>query len=511
VSDEQAATLDFLLSGAAFGVPAEEIQRIETHAAVVLLAGQRAFKMKRAVRYSFLDFTTLEQRHRALEAELQLNRRTAPQLYRRLLAVTRAGDGALALDGEGETVEWLLEMARFAQDDLLDRVARRGGLDARLIERLADEIVSLHDIAERRPDLGGYPGLAEVVRGNAGDLGSLVGEVLDAAAVERLTGHTTGELERRRDLLEARREQGRVRHCHGDLHLGNIVLIDGEPVLFDCLEFDEALACTDTLYDLAFLLMDLCHRGLRPEARLLLDHDLELDPDDEGLALLPLFLSVRAAIRAKVEGFTARGSDDPGARREAVAEARRYLDEAQAFLDPPAPRLIAIGGLSGSGKSTLARSLAPGVGPAPGAVVLRSDRLRKRLLGVAPHQRLGPQGYGERVSTRVYGEIARRAEALLRAGHGVIADAVFADPAHRRQIEAAAARAGAPFAGLWLDAPPRVLEHRVEARRDDASDATVEVVRQQQAIDLAALDWPRLDAGGAPEQVAARAAAALGV
>jgi uncharacterized protein len=507
VSDPQAATLDFLGSGAAFGLPAGEIQRIDTHAAAVFLGGARALKLKRAVRYSFLDFSTLEQRHAALEAELRLNRRTAPQLYRRLVAVTREPDGSLALGGEGEAVEWLLEMARFDQDDLLDRVARRGELDARLIERLADEIVALHAIAERRPDRGGHPGLAEVVRGNAGDLGSLVGEVLDAEAVERLCARTAAELERRRDILEARREQGWVRHCHGDLHLGNIVLIDGEPVLFDCLEFDEALACTDTLYDLAFLLMDLCHRGLRPEARLLLDHYLELDPDDGGLALLPLFLSVRAAIRAKVEGFTARTADNP----EAAAEARRYLDEALAYLDPPAPRLLAIGGLSGSGKSTLARRLAPEVGPPPGAVVLRSDRLRKRLLGVPPERRLGPEGYREEVSTRVYALIARRAETLLRAGRGVIADAVFADPAHRRQIQAAAARAGAPFAGLWLDAPPDVLEHRVEARRGDASDATVAVVRQQQAIDLAAIDWPRLDAGGALEQVAARAAAALGL
>ncbi|MGH6918753.1 MAG: AAA family ATPase, partial [Geminicoccaceae bacterium] len=360
-----------------------------------------------------LDFSTLERRKRALDAELRLNRRTAPMLYHRVIPVTRDAGGDLAIDGGGEPVEWLLEMRRFDQAALLDRIALRHALDPGTIDALAATLAAFHGEALRRPDLGGYTAMAQVIEGNAGDLASLVGPVLDDTAVRAVDAATRAALVRARELLEQRRAEGFVRHCHGDLHLGNIVLLDGVPVLFDCLEFDEALATIDTFYDLAFLLMDLLHRDLGDLAQRLLSGYLDATWDDAGTALLPLFLSCRAAIRAKVSGFAAQS--EAGDARQEIAAARTYLDLAQRFLAPEPPRLIAIGGVSGTGKSTLARALAPGLGARPGAVTLRSDVIRKKLFGVAPTDRLDREAYRQEVSIRVYNILLFRAADLLNA------------------------------------------------------------------------------------------------
>jgi aminoglycoside phosphotransferase family enzyme/predicted kinase len=505
------ALVDALSQGSAYGLPDAEVERVTTHAAVIFLVGERAYKMKRAVRYSFLDFSTSAKRRRALEAEFELNRRTAPMLYHRLVGVHRTQDGRFALEGRGHPVEWLLEMRRFDQRDLLDRIAGRGELAAATIDALAQEIAEFHEQAERHSDQGGYAGQRQVIEGNAEDLGSLAGRIFGVQGVEELKRRTESELERRRDLLEERRHAGFVRHCHGDLHLGNIVLLEGRPVLFDCLEFDPALATIDTFYDLAFLLMDLCHRDLRPEAQRLLNGYLDACWDDRGVALLPLFLSVRGAIRAKVQGFAADLEKDPAKRASDIKAAHAYLDLARRFLQPEPARLVAIGGISGTGKSTLARALAPGLGRAPGAVLLRTDVIRKKLCGVAPIDRLGADAYRESVSRRVYETLMARAGALLAAGQAVIVDAVFLDPADRAHVEEVARERGVPFDGLWLSAPPSVLAERVEARRGDASDATRPVVEAQLKVDPGTVTWRPLDASGEPKGIAAAARTALGL
>ena len=282
-------------------------------------------------------------------------------------------------------------------------------------------------------------------------------------------------------------------------------------MLFDCLEFDEALASIDTLYDLAFLLMDLLHQERGALAQRLLNGYLDATWDDGGVALLPLFLACRAAIRAKVLGFGALPRSADASAAGEVAAARDYLERALAYLDPPPARLVALGGVSGTGKSTLARELAPELGPAPGAVVLRSDVVRKRLHGVAPGDRLPPAAYRKEASRPVYGALAERAAVLLRAGHAAIVDAVFLDPAERAQIERVARAAGVPFQALWLSAPEDILMERVAARRGDVSDATPDVLRQQLATDPGALTWPLLDVSGSPEAIAAQARALLGL
>jgi len=279
--------------------------------------------------------------------------------------------------------------------------------------------------------------------------------------------------------------------------LRNICLVDGVPTLFDCIEFNDRIACIDVLYDLAFLLMDLDHRGLSALANAVLNRYFDLAGEAEGdLAPLPLFLALRAEIRAHVGVAAAAAQPDEAKAAQQIEAARGYLVAALAYLRPATPRLIAIGGLSGTGKSTLAYGLAPTVGRPPGARVLRTDVLRKRLAGVAPETRLPDSAYGSDMTVRVYAALYAAAGEALAAGRPVIADAVFADPVERAAIAEVAARAGVPFTGLWLDAPPEVLEARVAARSGDASDATVAVLRRQLGYDIGRIDWTRVDASG---------------
>lgn len=480
----------------------QAVERIDTHAALVFLAGNRALKLKRAVRYPYLDYSTVEKRHAACVAELAVNRRTAPSLYRGLLAVRSGAGGRLTLDAEpvgdseaagaGEPVDWLVAMARFPADALLDRMAGRRALTPALMRRLAERIAAFHAQAAPRPDGGGVEAMRAVADGNLQDLRAAP-DLFPAREVERLAERTAAALGRLAPLLEERRRAGLVRHGHGDLHLRNIVLLDGEPTLFDAIEFDEALAVADVFYDLAFLLMDLDHRGLRPLGNAVLNRYLEETADYGGLATLPLFLSLRAAVRAKVLAAALRLGGSAAAAE--AAEARRYLDLALAALDPAPARLVAVGGLSGTGKTRLAEGLAPGLGPAPGAVVLRSDVLRKRLCGVADTGRLPAEGYAPAMTGRVYDELYRRAAAVLAAGHAAVADAVNARPDERRRLEAVAAAAGVRFDGLWLEAPLATRAERVTDRRNDASDADADVVERQESYDLGTIGWARLDSG----------------
>jgi aminoglycoside phosphotransferase family enzyme/predicted kinase len=485
------------------------VERVETHASIVFLAGSRALKLKRAVRYDYLDFSTAERRRTMCEAEMRINRRTAPALYRAVVPVTRGADGSLTLGGSGTPVDWLVEMARFDQDGLFDRLAARGALDLALMQPLASAIARFHQGAERRFDHGGKAGMAWVIDGNATGFGEQGAGTLDSAACATLTTDARDALERHGALLDARLNQGFVRQCHGDLHLRNIVLLDGRPTLFDAIEFNDNIACIDVLYDLAFLLMDLWRRRLPRHANAVWNAYLAETADLQGVPLLPLFLSCRAAVRSKTSATAANLQTEPERRRELQEMARDYLVMAQRLLHPPPACLIAIGGHSGSGKSSLAFALAPLIGAAPGGLVIRSDEIRKRLCGVAPLQRLGLQGYTPEVSRQVYATLTDHADVVVRGGHAAVVDAVYARPADRHAIEETAAAAGVPFLGLWLDAPESVLIARAERRRLDASDAGADVVRQQLAQDTGSITWHRVDASSAPEAVAQKAIAVL--
>ncbi len=493
VEDQRAAIAYLTQPETHGGVP---IERIDTHCSVLVLAGNRAYKLKRAVRFSYLDYSTVALRERACRAELALNRRTAPELYLAVHAIARAPDGTLAFDGPGEVLDWVLVMRRFDESGLFDRLAAAGRLTPALMRDLADHIAEFHARAEIDRDAGGRAGMARVVAGNSENL-ALHSPPLDGSSVARLIERTDRALASAGALLDRRRLAGRVRLCHGDLHLRNICLVDGRPTLFDCIEFSRELAAIDLLYDVAFLLMDLEHRGLRPLGNAVFNRYLDrADDGGEAFAALPLFLSVRAAVRAHVEAAAGAAQASPRDVAGHEAASRAYLALASALLDEAPPQLVAVGGFSGTGKSTLAQGLAPALGRAPGARVLRSDVLRKRLMGVTPETRLSPAAYTADVTRRVYAALAEEARTTVVAGQSVVLDAVFAQPEERAAVAALASEARVPFAGLWLEAAPVVLETRIRGRGKDASDATVEVLRRQLGYDTGNIDWLRVDASG---------------
>ncbi|MGH9142710.1 MAG: AAA family ATPase, partial [Vicinamibacterales bacterium] len=468
----QEEVVAFLSTPGTLGLTGSFLERIDTHISIVWLAGDRAFKLKRAVRFDYVDFSTVELRRVACEAEVRLNRRTAPSLYLGVRPITRGRDGTLAIGGPGEPIDWLVEMRRFDQETLFDRLADRGRLDIALMPRLALTIATLHASARMRGDRGGRAGMTWVANGNAQGLLEFGKDVVDPVACSVLAAETRAALCRHGRRLDTRCRAGLVRECHGDLHLRNICLIDGAPTLFDGVEFNDDISCVDVLYDLAFLLMDLWRRDLPAHANAVFNEYIQQTMDVDALCLMPLFLSCRAAVRAKTSMTAAGMQRDAGTRRELGAAARQYLVLADAFLHPPRARLIAIGGFSGSGKSTLARGLAPGIGAAPGAFIVRSDVIRKSLMGVAPLARLDTEGYQPEITHRVYKGLMARTLAALRAGHSVVADAVFARPEDREAIAGAAREAGVPFLGLWLDGPRAVLQRRIAERVRDVSDAT---------------------------------------
>jgi aminoglycoside phosphotransferase family enzyme/predicted kinase len=509
----QANVLSFMGRPEAYAPVAATVERIETHASIVFLAGDHAYKIKRAVRYAFLDFSTLEKRREACLNELRVNRRTAPELYRDVVPVTLGEGGALSLGGEGQVVEWVLRMRRFDQDSLYDRMAEGGRLGLAAVPPLAAAIACFHASADRMlsPDRAVVL-LEAVLRDNAATFAANSGDIPPQAARD-LAQASRQTLAALSPLLQARARGGYVRHCHGDLHLRNIVEIDGAPVLFDAIEFDDRLATIDILYDLAFLLMDLGKRGLRAHANALLNAYLDAGRSTGnlvGLAALPLFLSIRAAIRAKVELL--RASTAPRDLAASVREgAREYFALAGTLLAPTAPRLIAIGGLSGSGKSAVARAVAPALGNFPGAVHLRSDVERKRLFGMALQDRLPAVAYTAEASDRVYAICRKRAGMALEGGQAVILDAVHARPAERDAAAALAAELGVPFIGLWLEAPPEILRKRVAGRIGDVSDATPEVVDAQLGYAIGPLNFERIDASLPIDQVAALCRQRIGV
>lgn len=494
ITEDQTAVIEFLAAAATHG--GAPVERIDTHISIVFLAGRRAWKLKRAVRYDYIDASTVEIRKALCEREVRLNRRTAPSLYLRAVPVTRERDGSLALDGPGTPIEWVVEMCRFDQQLLLDRLAERGSLDLDTTARLAAAVAALHRVAEPRRDHGGAAGMAWVIDGNAAGFREFGANVLDVEAAAAVIQESRAVLDRQATLLDERRASGLVRHCHGDLHLRNVVIHDGEPIIFDCVEFNDEIACVDVLYDLAFLLMDLWRRRLPVHANVVWNEYLTEMSDLDGVPLMPLFLSCRAAIRAKTSATALRVQTGPARVQELAAAAREYLAMAGRLLRPPAPCVVAIGGLSGSGKSTLARAIAPSIGPVPGAVILRSDVVRKRLCGVPMLARLGPEGYTTEVTDRVYTTLRERAARIAQHGHAVVVDAVFQRPAEREAIEAAVRRLGVRFMGLWLDAPVEVLRERIRHRRHDVSDADAAVLELQLTRDPGTISWHRLDATG---------------
>lgn len=451
---------------------------IETSCATVILKNDTAYKLKKSVDFGFLDFTSPEKRRLALERELVFNRRTAADIYKEVSEV------------EGEAV---LVMRRFDTSAVLAECSAEPDWspDMELMQELGESIARFHADAEVCRDEQHIHNIKYVIDSNDKNISHFDG-ILSAADIAAYRTEVNDAYKDVVSLVCRRFADGHVRRCHGDLHLGNILIEGGRPVLFDCIEFNERLSWIDVLYDLGFLLMDLWVRGRRTAANRIMNAWLEQAARSEGeaglyegLRLLPLFMSVRAGVRCHVSANN--GEND---------QARMYLDAARAFLKPVTASLTAVGGLSGSGKSTYARAVAANKGRAPGAVVLRSDELRKRLWNWPPFEPLPREAYAGDETRRTYAHLFTLGRVVAQAGQAVLLDATFREAHWRDEAEASAVDAGVRFDGVWLNVDREIRRQRVSARVRDVSDATPDVAVAQEAVEPAAISWQILDQTG---------------
>ena len=467
-------------------------ERVDTHISAVFLWQDKAYKMKRAVKFSFLDFSSLEKRKIFCTTEIDINKKISPLLYHGLAALTREADGSLQIDGKGQPVEWLVAMQRFDKQQTFDKLP----LTKDLCQQLAIQIAQFHSSAEIIPDINGVSTIKNTIDNNLLAFRALDENIVDNKQIDFLITEQNYYLNNIQDTLKLRSDNGYIRSCHGDLHLRNICLFNDKPTMFDAIEFDSNLSNIDVLYDLAFVLMDLDCRLHSNLGNILLNHYLAFREDWQNLNILPLFLSLRASIRSHVEGACVASFDAPEAKATACQKARNYLEKAISYLNPNIPRLVAIGGFSGAGKSKLGQGIAPDLGLYPGAIVLRTDILRKQIMGVPPLNKLPPEAYNLEMNSKTYARLYELTAHLLGQGISVIADAVFARPEERKMIETIARDLKIPFQGFWLQAHPEIMAARIKSRINNPSDATVEVLEQQLGYKIDQMNWPIIDSSG---------------
>jgi aminoglycoside phosphotransferase family enzyme/predicted kinase len=472
--------------------PVASVELVETHASWLLLAGEFAYKIKKPITLPFLDYGSLQKREACCRAELDLNRRLASTLY--LDVVPIGGSPTQPVIGALPAIEWAVRMHRFEENGRLDRVAARGELKPAQLTQLAATLCDFHAAAgAAEPDtrFGEPSAVLAAARENFAELRQLLAPPAQPA-VERLAAWTEEEFARHAADFTARKDGGFIREGHGDLHLGNLVLIDGHVTPFDCIEFNEDFRWNDPASEIAFVWIDLLDHAQPGLAAWFLNAWLETGGDFAALRVMRFYAVYRAVVRAKVAALRA-GQEDSEAAQPEVAAARGYLDLAWKIAVPPAtegsprgtPTLVITCGLSGSGKTTAssARLLDPALAGAGSIVRLRSDVERKRLFGLAPHEnsRSAPDGgiYTPEATQRTYARLLTLARELLLSGWPVIVDAAFLKRAERDSFGALAAELGCGFGILATEAAPEELRRRLLARSGDASEATVDVLDRQ--------------------------------
>ena len=467
------------------------VELIETHISWVLLAGEYAWKLKKPLDLGFLDFSTLERRREACEDELRLNQRTLPEVYQAVVPVWRttqgirlgaAGEGAGADVAQGTLVDYLVRMRRFDQAGLFSNLLAAGQLEPTLFDRLARHVAEFHAAAAVAQPGGNFGNAAAVhapVQQNFDQIRERVQDPTLLAELARVEAWATARFAALESTFDARLAEGRVRECHGDMHLGNLIVLDGEARLFDAIEFSAALRWTDVIADVAFLVMDLQARGEAALGGRFLNAWLERSGDYAGLRVLPYYLSYRAMVRAKIGAIRATQLEGE-ARAQSLAECGRYLALAAAQMRAPAPALLIASGLSGAGKTSQSQPLLE----SHEVIRVRADVERKRLFGLVPEARSGSDVdaglYTAEASARTYARLAQLARAVVEAGYAVLVDASFLKRAQRQDFAALADVLDVPFVILAFDAPLEILRARVRQRAQAATDAS--------EADLAVLD-----------------------
>jgi aminoglycoside phosphotransferase family enzyme/predicted kinase len=465
------------------------IRLLETHCAWVVLTGLYAYKIKKPVNFGFLDFSTLEKRKFYCEEELRLNRRFAPDIY--LEVVTITGTRACPqINGDGQALEYAVRMRQFPDNGLLSQLAARKELETGHIDQLIDNISDFHRHADKAgadDQFGNPEKIHHWVRENFQHIQPLLTSMNEKADVEQLQQWSEKQYMRLTTVLQQRKQSGAVRECHGDLHLGNITLIDGRVTPFDCIEFNPELRWIDVISEIAFVLMDLDERGLPRYSHRFLNGYLQQTGDYAGLVVLPYYQVYRAMVRAKVAKL--RCQQTPSAATDHVqaeAEYRQYLQLALRYTARPRAVMVIMRGLSGSGKSTVARDLCEQTG----MIQLRSDVERKRQAGLAAtatsHSGIDNGLYSSDKTTETYRQLGILAKSVLEAGYSALIDATFLKREHRDHFRAQAAASGTAFLIIECAAPDSELERRIltrQASQQDASEATLEVLHAQQALD----------------------------
>lgn len=437
----------------------------ETHISHVLLAGAYAYKLKKPLNLGFLDFSSLEARRTCCEAEIRLNQRLAPRVYLDVVAITGSPD-APVVDGAGPAIEYAVRMHRFDQDGLFDRLVQQGRLDRASIEALAQRVAHFHEAAAHEPpeaDLGTPERVVAPARDNFDHIRPHADAAL-ARRLDALADWTETRFEVLRAVFERRRRRARVRECHGDMHLGNIVLIDRVPAIFDGIEFNAAMRWTDVVADVAFLVMDLDSHGASDLAGIFLDEWLAVTGDYDGLAVMTFYLVYRALVRAKIAAIRLEQQPGEADRQGAYDELVAYVALAERYARANAPALLITHGVAGCGKSAAARVLVERVG----AVRLPADIERKRLYpDPDPEVRYAPAAHAA-----TYQRLEALARGVATAGFAVIVDATFLERWRRDRMRAIAAEHGVPFAILSIRVSEALLRERLASRYASGADAS---------------------------------------
>jgi aminoglycoside phosphotransferase family enzyme/predicted kinase len=459
------------------------IEVVETHISWVLLAGEFAYKVKKAVNLGFLDFSTLEKRRFYCEEELRLNQRLAEGLYLKVVTIGGAANDPV-LDGSGEAIEYAVKMRRFDQRMQLDHVAARGELSDALIDRLATRVSAFHESIARAPAdtrFGDPDNIWQPVAENFSQIDGTLHEARLRNQLDRLRHWSEQQHASLTDDFVRRKQQGFIRECHGDMHLGNIALFDNEVVVFDGIEFSENLRWIDVISEIAFLIMDLQDRGQDRLAQRFLNAYLERTGDYAGVKLLRFYQVYRAMVRAKVDAIRLSQHDlSAEAQQQVHGDLDGYLALAESYTKPASPLLIINHGVSGSGKTYYSQRVLEALP----AIRLRSDVERRRLFTPSGTSGIDQGRYRPEASEQVYAHLCALAEKLLGAGHTVIVDATFLKHAQRIPFQALAERLAIPYVILHYSAEPDTLRQRVQQRareQNDASEATVEVLEHQLA------------------------------
>jgi hypothetical protein len=468
-----------LLNPAAYPHTVTHIELIETHISWVLLTGQYAYKIKKNVQFDFLDFSTLEKRHFYCQEELRFNSRFAADLYLQVVPITGSAQHP-QMNGSGEAIEYAVQMQQFDGSQLLSHIADRGELTPAIIDQLAALTADFHKNAKADKSDSHFGTPQEThhwFQGNFAHIFPLINNEKFLQQILQLEHWGEQALLKNKRLMELRKQQGFIRECHGDLHLGNITLIDGKVTPFDGIEFNPGLHWIDVISEIAFVVMDLQQRGLNQLAHRFLNRYLSASGDYDGLTLLPYYLVYRALVRCKVALLCWEQHKNP----QDLQEAESYANLAESFSQSKLPRLLITHGYSGSGKSTFSAQIAEN----QGIIHLRSDIERKRLIDQSQKSAGNEVNQGLYTAENVllvYRRLVELASSILDAGFSVLIDAAFLQSSQRELFAALAAEKQVDFVILDFYAPELELKRRISARQqsgNDASEATLAVLEHQ--------------------------------